>query len=112
MIGQFKRRSDGRVEVCYNKEWGVICSTGWSHNSTQVACRQLGYEPHSTSYSYENYSHYTSKPILFRNVVCKGNELNLFNCSKDIDKTGCTHGQDVKIRCYCEYPQHDQNSTS
>ena len=104
LIDQFQRRSDGRVEVCYNNEWGVICSTGWSHNSTQVACRQLGYKPHSSSYSYEYYSYYTNKPVWFRNVDCEGNELSLFNCSKDIDNTGCTHGQHVRIHCYCEYP--------
>ena len=96
------KRSDGRVEVCYKKKWGTICSAGWSNNSVQVACRQLGYKPHSTSYSYEYYS-YVNKPIWFKNVGCEGNELSLFNCSKIIDNTGCTHGQDIGIRCYCEH---------
>ena len=34
----------GRIEVCYNAEWGTICDKGWDTPDVQVACYQLGFE--------------------------------------------------------------------
>ena len=95
-------RSEGRVEVCYNKQWGTVCSSGWSSDSTDVACSELGYTGNSHQRSYSYFS-YTSKPIWFRNVNCNGSELSLFDCSKTISSLGCFHSLDVRIRCYCKY---------
>ena len=38
----------GRMEVCLNGVWGVVCTTEWDDTVATVACRQLGYEgkPH------------------------------------------------------------------
>ena len=35
--------NSGRVEVCFNGEWGTICETGWSTKDGQVTCGQLGF---------------------------------------------------------------------
>ena len=36
-------QNEGRVEVCFNQEWGTICNNHWSTNDGKVVCRQLGY---------------------------------------------------------------------
>ena len=35
--------SEGTVEVCVDKLWGLVGETGWSLTDAQVVCRQLGF---------------------------------------------------------------------
>ena len=34
----------GRVEMFEDKKWGAICGTGWTEQSSDVACKQMGFK--------------------------------------------------------------------
>ena len=50
--------NEGRVQICYNNEWGTVCNTGWGQEEAMVVCRQLGFltesEPQVTYYNHLN----------------------------------------------------------
>lgn len=35
-------RTEGRVEICLNDEWGTVCDQMWNVTEATVVCRQLG----------------------------------------------------------------------
>ena len=40
----------GRVEVCYSRLWGTMCSSGWTNPDAEVVCRQLGFSSSGDSF--------------------------------------------------------------
>ena len=51
--GPTSTRLQGRMEVCYNNEWGTVCHSGFGDirgpRAAMVACRQLGFSDQGKS---------------------------------------------------------------
>ena len=40
--GSVNYKTEGRVEICLNDEWGTVCDQMWNVADSGVVCRQLG----------------------------------------------------------------------
>ena len=95
-------RSEGRVEVCYNGEWGSVCSHGWSGVESTAVCKQLGYDGYASQYSFNYYYNVNQGSIWLTSVACSNSNTSLLSCAYSTDTSDCTHSDDVIIRCYCK----------
>ena len=43
LLGIGSSSTQGRVEMCYNNQWGTVCDYQWDSNEAIVVCKQLGY---------------------------------------------------------------------
>ena len=37
-------KSEGRLEIFHNREWGTVCDVGFTVMDGNVACRELGFK--------------------------------------------------------------------
>ena len=42
LVGGFSSY-EGRVEICYNNQWGTVCDNGFTSIDAKVVCGQLGH---------------------------------------------------------------------
>ncbi|XP_067665055.1 uncharacterized protein [Haliotis asinina] len=89
--------SMGVVEVYYNKNWGSVCSNGWSDTDVSVACKELGYQKGFNLccgvYGSRSYA-------VLDNVQCRGSEAKLIDCPSDNSHTRYCSGADASVACY------------
>ena len=133
---------EGRVEVCAENPnpdsdpntddgyvWGTVCDDYWTDDDADVICKTLNYHKSELIGGRFLRSYFGGRlPILLDDLLCAGNESNLFDCpvasgeiARDvIGKHNCKVTESVGVRCLTEseYTQHvseiemDENSQS
>lgn len=46
LVGEHDSLLSGRLEICFNNQWGSVCATTqqpWTQNNAAVVCKQLGH---------------------------------------------------------------------
>ena len=93
---------EGRLELCWNETWGSICDGFWTEFESDVACRQLGYQPFDAVPFYNAHFGPGTGPIWLDDVFCFGSEERLLDCFHpgltNIDFCD-GHNDDVGVRC-------------
>ncbi|NXN25524.1 HIPL1 protein, partial [Nycticryphes semicollaris] len=100
MEKQGRGRSQGRVEVYINGEWGTVCDDGWSSPAAAVVCHQLGFPYVVRASKKAEFGEGTSLRILLDDVQCSGQEKTLLECHHaDIGTHNCSHEEDAGVVC-------------
>ena len=93
-------REEGRVEFCYNDEWGTVCDDDWGNNDAIVVCRQLGFLTTGVTVFFRAAFGQGTGPILLDKVDCFGTESRLADCpANSIGSHDCSHSEDAGVRC-------------
>ncbi|VVC30467.1 Hypothetical protein CINCED_3A021775 [Cinara cedri] len=96
--------NEGRLQV-YSVElntWGSVCNYGWTIENAALVCRQMGLVLNPADWKVDVPIADPSEPILFTNVTCSDEDVDLINCKveKVIDsEQSCDHSKDVAFRC-------------
>ena len=91
---------EGRLEIHHKGEWGTVCDDGFSIESADVACRQLGYKKGALSYLKHAAFGRGDGKIWLDDMKCTGEEERLLDCSAStVEKIDCSHDEDVSIIC-------------
>ena len=48
---------EGRVEICKENSWGLVCQNSWSTSDARVVCRQLGFSTIGMCHSHSSFHH-------------------------------------------------------
>lgn len=109
---------EGRVELCFNGDWGTVCDDEWTEEEASVVCNQLGHSSEGIvllAIAIANHNAIVlvligaealigieaefgagTGTIFLDDLLCTGNENNLFECVRDTD---CVHSEDAGVIC-------------
>ena len=97
--------NEGRVEICFDSEWGTICDDSWDTKEATVVCRQLGYP--DTLLHLALHGGFFGRgldAIHLDDLGCDGDEVTLADCSHSgIGEHNCLHEEDAGVICSSEY---------
>lgn len=93
-------RSNRRVEVFSNRQWGTVCGSGWDIQDAHVVCRQLAFSRARSYYTNATTFGQGSGHVWMSQVGCFGSETNIGNCSFTAwDSNTCSHKNDAGVSC-------------
>lgn len=94
---------EGRVELCFNNQWGTVCDDFWDIRDARVACRQLGFADAVRPTRFASFGQGTG-PIYLDNLMCTGNETRLQDCPHNgIGSHNCFHFEDAGVECSSKF---------
>ena len=92
---------EGRVELCYNNDWGTVCDDSWDDDDASVVCRQLEFSSPERAVAVTRARFGEGPgPIFLDEVRCAGTESRLVDCpSNSIGHEDCSHSEDAGVIC-------------
>ena len=92
----------GRVEMCYNNEWGTVCDDAWGTNDAAVVCRNLGFSATSARALTTGFTNgANTQRIWLDQVGCIGSEASLATCQHNAYGVhDCSHIEDAGVTCF------------
>ena len=92
-------KTEGRVEIFYNNEWGTVCDDIWDMKDATVVCRQLGYPVAIRTSTHAEFGE-GKGPIHLDDVSCQGDEAMLSQCrANEWGTNNCNHNEDAGVVC-------------
>ncbi|KAL4217663.1 Deleted in malignant brain tumors 1 protein-like [Mactra antiquata] len=99
-------KTEGRLEVYYDGQWGTVCSDKFDAKDADVVCNQMGYRFGGTRKVHKNaYYGQGNGSIVIDELQCAGDETDVQFCISDPWLSNdCAHAQDVGIDCGLSLP--------
>lgn len=97
-LGGGATSNEGRVEICIEGNWGIVCHNGWSQFDANVVCRQLGYGEFSGRTYFASFFGTGSREYFVDGVACASSEERLVDCPLD-STPNCNSLQSAGVSC-------------
>ena len=103
--GEISRKSQGRLEIFIEGQWGTVCAATFGSREADVACQQLGYY-RALWYNRSNAvavdkEVYNTVPVALTGVKCTAEDNKVAYCSRHQLPEGmtCMHNDDIILAC-------------
>ncbi|XP_019854464.1 PREDICTED: scavenger receptor cysteine-rich type 1 protein M130-like isoform X2 [Amphimedon queenslandica] len=74
--------SEGTVEICHDKLWGLITDAGWDNKDARVICKQLNLPVEGSVAIKSSWFGKPDRAIHYSYSLCHGDELSFSSCWK------------------------------
>lgn len=94
--------NEGRVEINYQNQWGLVCDDSWDLTDANVVCRELGYvRGASKALTVAEFGYGNLRTFFMDDVACEGSEQSLKDCPfKGWGNHDCVPGESAGVQCF------------
>lgn len=94
---------EGRVEICFNEEWGTVCDNNWDESHAVIACVQLGFSANdAVPFTGAMFGQGTGS-VFIDNIACVDDPectSQLLDCPHTgLSVINCPHTKDAGLQC-------------